>query len=140
MHIYCMKSAPLRFNHETLGGTYHDTHQTKGKDNDANHRDGPVRAVLDRPAVDEQAGGDGETGRNGEGGRESDLGTMLLALVKLGRDQLVRHSAKDADAERHANRRRNEDEAAFTLAESVVAREHQAKGGEEEVQNAVCLG
>ena len=96
--------------------------------------------VLDRPAVDEQAGGGGDSGRNGEGGRESDLGTMLLALVKLGLDQLVGHRAEDADAERHANRRRNKDKPAFTLAEPVVAREYQAEGGKEEVQNAVCCG
>ena len=141
MHIYCnKKSAPLCFKHETVGGTHHDTHQTKGEDDDANHGDGPVHVVLDRPAVDEQAGGDGDAGRNGEGGRESDLGTMLLALVELGLDQLVGERAEDADADRHANRRRNEDKTAFTLAESVVAREDQAEGGKEEVQDAVCRG
>lgn len=96
-----------------------------------------MHVVLDRPAVYEQAARDGEASGKGEERRESGLGAMALAFVELALDQPVGESAKNANAQHHADAGRDEDEAALALAESVVYREHDAEGGKEKVQDAV---
>jgi hypothetical protein len=97
-----------------------------------------VHVVLNRPAVDEQAAGDGEASREGEVRRKSDLGAMLLIFIEIALNQPVGKCTENDNAQHHANAGGEEDEAALALTESVVLREHDAEGGKEKVQDAVC--
>jgi hypothetical protein len=120
--------------------TYHDTHESGSKDNDADHGHNPVHHLVGSPTVDEETDGQGNSARDGEGRLDPDFGLVLDAPSLRLFDHHVGDQAEGDDANKHANTGRQEGQPHNAFAKVVLAAVDKGKGSDEQVQNAVGDG